>query len=400
MAFSVARSGLGTVTNEPLPHQPRLLYASAVAPALTGGGPAMRSGAILRALATAYRVTLLVTPGRGEQALPIPDEVRACCERIARHGQGEPLSRRERFDVVHVYRLDALADAAPWLRWATARQIDLDDLDSVSEQRLATHLQVQGRTDLARQATDAAERAREREDDAVARCERVFVSSEASRQALLRRNEAGGRVLVLPNSLSLPVTTPVPPPDRGPYTLLFVGTLGHGPNDDAVHSFCAGILPRIQAGADRPVTLRIVGAGDSPAVSRLDDQAGVEVLGAVPDVAPWYRDAHVAIVPMRAGGGSRIKVLEAFAHRRPVVATANGMEGIAAEDGREAYISDDPARFADDCLRLLHDPDLAAGMADAAFALLSRQYTDEALNEIVAGIVAEAPAQNEHAGEE
>lgn len=391
--------GRAIVTDDTTPNQ-RLLYVSASAPALAGGGQAMRAGAIVRALSQRFRVTLLVTAGHGEQALPIPEAVRACCERVLRQGRGEPLSRRERFDIVHVFRRDALADAEPWLRWSTERQIDLDDPESVSEQRLATFARVQGRSEQARQSAEAAERARVEEDVALTRFDRVFVSSEGSRQALLRRNVEKAEVVVLPNSLPLPKTTPFPPLRRGTFTLLFVGRLGHGPNDDALQHFCANILPRIQAGADRPVTLRIVGTGDPAAVRRLDGQAGVELVGAVPDVEPWYRDAHVAIAPMRAGGGSRIKVLEAFALRRPVVATTTGMEGIAAEDGREAYISDDPARFADDCLRLLHDPELAAGMAEEAFGLFRHKYTDERINGIVVGIIAHSDQGAALAGDE
>lgn len=360
-----------------------MLFVSPVLPALTGGGPAMRAGATLRALADRFRVTLIVTPLVRPPGAPMAEALLACCDRVARLDAGESLRSHVRFDVVHVFRLAALPEAEPWLDRARARQIDMDTLDSVGARRLAVLARADGREDAARWAEDAAAQSRLLEESAASRFDRIFLCCNAERQELLKRSP-GAEVVVLPNSLPLPETTPFPPPARGSYVLLFAGTLGDAANADAAHFFSAAILPRIQAGADRPVTLRIVGRGADAAVQRLDGQAGVEVIGEVPDLAPWYRDAHLVVVPMRAGGGTRIKVLEAFAHRRPVVATTIGMEGIAAEDGQHAYIDDDPGPFATDSLRLLHDPELAEHMADEAFALFSRHYTDQHLSGIVA----------------
>jgi glycosyltransferase involved in cell wall biosynthesis len=357
--------------------RPRLLFVSAVAPDITGSGQAMRAGALVRAVARGYRVTLLLTPGRGQQAWPVPSAITSQCDRVVRLPSARELSRWQRFDVVHVFGLDALADAAPWLRWASELQIDLNDPVSLSAQRVATLARAENRVEVAERATATVESARQREDAAIERFDRVFVSSEAGRQGLLRRHGPEMPIAVLPNSLPLPETTPADPPARGPFVLLLVGTVGNAAHDDAVHHFCGSILPRIQAGADRPVTLRVVGAGDSSIVSRLRGQAGVEVIGEVADMAASYRDAHVAVVPLRAGGGSRIRVLEAFARQRPVVSSTVGMAGIAAIDGEHAYIADDSLRFADDVLRLLRDATQASRMADAAFHLFQDQYTEE-----------------------
>lgn len=353
----------------------------------------MRAGAMVRALARTYRVTLLLTPGRGQQAWPIPAAISALCERVARLPSSRELSRWQRFDVVHVAGLDAVADAAPWQRWASHLQIDLDDPVSLGAQRVATLARAENRVDVAERASATAEAARQMEDAAIARYDRVFVSSETSRQGLLRRHDADAPIAVLPNSLPLPNTTPADPPVRGPFVLLLAGTVGNDAHDDAVHHFCGSILPRIQAGADRPVTLRVVGAGESATVARLGGQAGVEVIGEVADVAASYRDAHVAVVPLRAGGGSRIRILEAFAQQRPVVSSTVGMEGIAAIDGEHAYIADDPQRFADDVLRLLRDASQAARLAGGAYQLFQEQYTEEN----VAPVIAAATA---HAGED
>jgi len=132
------------------------------------------------------------------------------------------------------------------------------------------------------------------------------------------------------------------------------------------------------------VVLRIVGGGAGAAVRQLATLPGVEVIGEAPDISPWYRDAHVAIAPLRAGGATRIKVLEAFAHMRPVVTTTIGVEGIAAEPDRHVLIADDAVTFATACLRLMDDPALAERLASDAFALFSRAYSSECLARIVA----------------
>lgn len=379
-------------------HQPRLLYVSAVAPDLTGSGSAMRAGAMVCALARAYRVTLLLTAARGQQAWPIPDAIASSCERVVRWSSStvslpRELSRWERFDVVHLFRLEALADAEPWLRWATYRQIDLDDPVSLGAQRVATLARAENRAETAERATAAAEAARQHEDDAISRFDQIFVSSEASRQGLLRRYPSNTPIAVAPNSLPLPESTPVAPPPRGPFVLLLAGAVGSEAHDDAVQHFCGSILPRIQAGADRPVTLRVVGVGESPTVARLGGQAGVEVIGEVADMAACYRDAHIAVVPLRAGGGSRLRVLEAFAQRRPVVSSSAGMEGIDAVDGEHAFLADDPLRFADDVQRLLRDAALAARMTSSAYQLFQERYTEPIVADVIAE-VAKLPSQD------
>jgi glycosyltransferase involved in cell wall biosynthesis len=367
-------------------------------PALTGNGLAMRAGAIVRALGRVHRVTLLVTPRYGDPDAALPEEIASACERVVRVAAGERLPTRRRFDVVHVYTLAAWPDAAPWLRRAGATLLDLPDLESVTQRRLVTLARETGRDDAAHRAGAQEEQARALEDSALSQFDRIYVSSEIDRQTLLKRDDRNAEVIVLPNTLPLPTTTPFPPPDRGSFVLLFVGTLGYAPNEDAMQYFTAGILPRIQAGADRPVTLRIVGVGAGAAVRRLDGQAGVEVIGEVEDIAPWYRDAHLAVVPLRAGGGTRIKILEAFARRRPVVTTTLGIEGIAAEDGRHAFIADEAGPFATACLRLLNDPAFAEAMTSEAFNLFSQSYSDETLARIVAEIAAAAPHRERPAG--
>jgi hypothetical protein len=121
-----------------------------------------------------------------------------------------------------------------------------------------------------------------------------------------------------------------PPTRRGPFTFLFVGTLGYYPNEDAVAYFCAEVLARLRGAAAGQFQVDVIGTGGLPILSRLSGPPEVRVLGPVHAIAPAYAEPNAVIVPVRAGGGTRIKVLEAFAFQRPVVSTSLGVEGIDA----------------------------------------------------------------------
>ena len=105
----------------------------------------------------------------------------------------------------------------------------------------------------------------------------------------------------------------------------------------------------------------------------------VQVAGYVGDLAGAYLNADAVLVPIRAGGGTRIKVLEAFSRRRPVVSTSAGVEGIELADGKHALIADTPAGFADACLRLIREPCLGQELTQHAFELVGERHSDKAL---------------------
>ena len=122
-----------------------------------------------------------------------------------------------------------------------------------------------------------------------------------------------------------------------------------------------------------------MGDGASERLRRIAGEAGVRLAGRVPAVAACYASAAVVVVPLRAGGGTRIKILEAFAYRRPVVSTSIGAEGLAARDGQEILIADTPAEFAHACVRLIGDRELAEQLSRNAFDLAVRCYSLDAL---------------------
>lgn len=365
-------------------HRPKLLYVSQVTPALSGSGVAMRAASILAALATHYRVTLLLTPHAGEAVQPLAPELAATLERIVWPRSGAPLASEERFDVVHVARLESAPSAVPWLATAGVRQVDLGPLRSRRARSLARLTRTEGHLEETERWLAVETETRRAEDDALANYSRVFVAWTGDQQALQERAPARASVVVLPETLPEPDFTLFPPPTRGDYTLLFVGDLGAEENADAMLRFCSTILPRIQAGAHRPVRLRIAGEGAGAALQRLAGQAGVELIGPVADVEPWYRDAHVAIAPLRAGAGPYFTSLEALAVGRPLVATTIGAEGLALAHGVHALLADDPAPFATATLRLLHGPAVAQQVAEAGRRYFVEQHTRLVLERILA----------------
>jgi polysaccharide biosynthesis protein PslH len=396
--------------------RPRLLYCAPVLPALTGNGLAMRAGTILRALAERYQVSLLVVPRYWSPASELPGHIAECCQQVivadgdvpgpgptsapesgsgglrrrlaaARsrsHPARSPAFRDEPFDIVHVFRLATVEYVRPWLvrrDGAPSIHLDLDDVESITRRRIAERYEQTGRPDLAQAERVAADRAALAETDLLRDFDRVYVCSEGDRRALAARREAGAeaRIEILPNAL--PAPRPLGPPASGvPFTFLFIGTLGYFPNEDAIVTFCREALPPLRRMATRPFRVTVVGIGMTPAIEALAAIPEVEVVGAVGNVAEAYRQAHAAVVPIKAGGGTRIKILEAFAYRRPVVTTSIGIEGIAARHDEHVLIADAPADLARQCARLIASPGLAERLAGQAEALFQAEYSLAALS--------------------
>ncbi len=180
-------------------------------------------------------------------------------------------------------------------------------------------------------------------------------------------------VEVIPNGYELatpPTTVREPDPD-GPVIAL-VGLLTYEPNADAAWYFVEDVFPQVRARLGG-VRLRLIGRYDA-FVEPLATVPGVELRGEVPDVAAELVDADLSLAPIRFGGGTRVKVLESFARRIPVVSTSIGYEGIEAVPGEHLLVGDTPAVFADACVRLLEDQALRVRITDAAYELWLRKY--------------------------
>jgi len=402
--------------------KPALLFVTPATPAPTGNGLAMRAYAFLRALSARHRVYLLVAnhPPSDAQTRSL---IQSHCEEIAYRPVGlwqgrrltrravclvPPLARRifpephewatlasaqlqnpftvREFDLVHVFRLygvallDVLRHSTSWRE----TQLDVDDVESRTRSRMATLHQNAGHIASAAQFRLESRQYAEIERNRLHDFGRVFFCSEAdcrwTRQLALH---AGPEVI--PNVVDLPDAL-LPEPDDAEFRFLFIGSFGYFPNTDAVEYFCRHVLPVIRARADRPVHLDIAGAGMKKSiVQRLARCPGVRLLGFVEHVVDAYRSSHTVIVPVRAGGGTRIKVLEAFAYGRCVVATPQAVEGIGLEDGKHALLGEGVEGLVSACIRIIRDASLRRRIVANAQDLVRSRYSPPALAARLAG---------------
>ncbi len=187
----------------------------------------------------------------------------------------------------------------------------------------------------------------------------AVVAVSAADAAALRAVAGRARppLAIVPNGVDTGHYAVADPDAVAPELCVFTGKMDFRPNIDAVAWLCAEVWPRVRSA--RPgARLAIVGRDPAPRVTGLaDPSAGVEVVGAVPDVRPWIGRAGVVVVPLRVGGGTRLKVLEAMAMGKAIAATSLAVEGLDLIDGREADVRDAPADLAAAIGRLIGDPD-------------------------------------------
>ncbi|HXF64629.1 MAG TPA: glycosyltransferase, partial [Caldilineaceae bacterium] len=202
-------------------------------------------------------------------------------------------------------------------------------------------------------------------------------------RAALWRLVPEAAITVIPNGIDLAAYPPAEPdPADSSPTLLFTGKMDYRPNIDAALWFGRAVLPLILA--RRPdVRWQIVGLNPHPRLDVLRRLPQVEITGAVDDVRPYLAAAAVYIIPMRVGGGTRFKALEAMAAAKPIVSTSLGVEGLPVADGRELLLADSPLEFAAAILRLLddraQDGSLGRSLGAAARRLVADRYTWETI---------------------
>ncbi len=219
-----------------------------------------------------------------------------------------------------------------------------------------------------------------------------------------RREFAIRRVSAIPTGVDVDYFAPQPGP-RIPGNIVFVGSFDWYPNEDGICWFLREIYPRIRA--EQPAcTATIVGRLPTDGMHRLATSLpGVEVTGAVPDVRPYLARAEVVVVPLRIGGGTRIKIFEAMAMHRPVVSTTLGAEGLTLRPGHEILLEDSAEEFARGVVELLREQPRAAALARAARDRVVHEFTWDAvarrMEEILRGIVdrdRETPQQEDPVG--
>jgi glycosyltransferase involved in cell wall biosynthesis len=272
-------------------------------------------------------------------------------------------------DLVHVSRLTTSAHVLALALQAQAGRprlvLDLDDVDTVKRRRWlnVTHARKWRRAipdyyDLLR--LWAYQRR------AIRAFDRVLVCSDHDRD-LLRLRDA----VVIPNGADVPAR-PFADESDG-CTLLYCGTLSYWPNIDGLLYFVQEVLPHIRRTVPK-VRLLVVGKDPAPEVLALHDGETLVVEPDVPSVEKYYRQATVAVVPLRVAGGTRLKILEAFALGCPVVSTTIGCEGLKVNAGEHLVVADESLAFATACITLLEGPELRRRLASSGRRLVERLY--------------------------
>jgi glycosyltransferase involved in cell wall biosynthesis len=176
------------------------------------------------------------------------------------------------------------------------------------------------------------------------------------------------------------------PVDRN--TIVFTGSMDWRPNQDAALYFAAEIFPILQPRRPR-IRAYFVGRNPSRGVMELARIPGLYVTGAVDDVRPYLAQAGAFIVPLRIGGGSRLKILEALAMGKAVVSTTIGAEGLRVKDGENIVIRDGPREFAEAVLACLDDEALARRIAGRGRELVLRSYRWDELGQELSDFLCE-----------
>ncbi|HEV2518495.1 MAG TPA: glycosyltransferase [Devosia sp.] len=393
----------------------RALFIAPATPARAGNGLAMRLGIFQDALAEVAEVETLVLPvsgpppderftnafgattlsvsvaGRFDTQFALLSRIADPAERLrqfrfygrgSRHAalSGPVLAEMKHalagrhYDLAHIGRLylaDSLGSApAPRL------SLDLDEDDAWAWRRLAA---AQTPDEAAWSAAEA-----EAEDRLLARrgpaFAALFVSGPADAAALAERHP-GLRFDVVANAIAFPAA-PARRDDGA--TVLFVGAFGYRPNVEGVLWFIREVWPGVRARAAIPPRLLLVGRDPPAELQALDAPTdGIEVRGPVDDIATAYAAATLAIAPLHAGAGTRLKLIEAAAHGVPLVTTRLAARGLDCIDAETAWLADGSTPFADAVLAALADPATRRRRAE-----LARQRAQAAHDrvQVVAGL--------------
>ncbi len=281
---------------------------------------------------------------------------------------------RETFDVVHVEGIEM----APYLDVIEAAQsrplIVFDDHNCeylLQKRAFLTDLRIPSRWLGAAYSFVQWQRLLDYEAQACRRADRVLAVSEADATAL-RELAPGVQATVVPNGIDTRAYTPTSPHSVTP-TLVFTGTMDFRPNVDAVLWFAQEVLPRVQA---RVEDARFFAVGQRPH-RRLDVLRGdpaVALTGFVEDTRPYIAGAAVYVVPLRMGGGTRFKILEALAMGKAVVSTTLGAEGFPVTHGRDLLLADEAEDFAQAVISLLNAPERRESLGRAGRAFIEARY--------------------------
>lgn len=359
----------------------RSLIICQTPPADTGLGAAMRMGNILRSVAGFSEVTLVLVTADQDIKVGVSEAWRDLCNQVffvnvhkqARHtGVIEQVFQQES-KLLSAWPLEYLADALQGLNgqhfdtalivrlrmmpiWemlgkqlgvtAGRAVMDLDDIESRAHQRSLALLgrQHYGRLGYVLQRLEVG-KLRHAEARAAKRMQALSVCS-ADDAAELNRQVRKPVAAILPNCINR-VGEALPLPDLQDIRLMFIGALDYAPNADAVKWLSEDILPAIrQRLGEQRVQCMIVGRKAAQWMRDAAQAGHFSLYEDVPEVRSYYERCNLLLVPIRSGGGTRIKILESFAYGRAVISSSIGAEGLGLKDGQELLIANTPEMFA------------------------------------------------------
>lgn len=383
----------------------RILFLTPQLPYPPQKGTALRNWGLIQDLAKRHSLSLLSFRASGRD---VEAPLASACERIITVRQPERSPRRRLWDMLATRQPDMalrLASVAyerqlrDWLARSTfdVVQIEgielapyLDTIRSVPQDALIvfddhnceyllqqraflTDLYSPGRWPGAAYSFVQWQRLRRYEAETCRRADRVLAVSTADAEAL-RKLIPELDVTVIPNGIDTrryrPVMESVEAPDN---RLVFTGTMNFRPNVDAVLWFAREVLPLVQIEVP-DVRFFVVGQRPHRRLDPLRRNPAVTLTGWVEDVRPYFADATVYVAPLRMGGGTRLKLLEAMAMAKPIVATSLGAEGYPVRDGHELILADKPAAFADAVISLLREDKRRAELGRTARAFVEQRY--------------------------
>jgi len=219
------------------------------------------------------------------------------------------------------------------------------------------------------------------------RADALVMTSERERMAM-KRLFPHSFIEVVPNGVNIDYFNPTTPEPECEGRIIFTGSMEYYPNIEGALFFARKCWPLIRE-AIPGATWHIVGKNPRPDVQKLARLPGVTVTGSVADVRPYFNQAAVSIVPLLVGGGTRLKILEAMAMRKPVVSTSLGCEGLEVEPGKHLLLANDPETFAQHVIELLQDPEKRQALGNAGRALVEATYSWESCGDRLQYVVEE-----------
>lgn len=373
-------------------NRPKVLFVSPILPETQGNGLAMRAASLIRALHPEFDVSLLVlSPISWEDGVledqlknicsdyrrvPIPNqktEKRPLIQRIIRRMQPrlprttESMSTsfkqalksqyaNQSYDYLLVFRASICSCVEPLAVYASKIVLDLDELDSNALKRISKLHLKNNQTNKSEWFAREAKANQVLEHKYLPRFSHISVSSEKERLVVSQLVKQSTLSVVPNSSVEREFLTPEKP--VGTFRFLFVGAFAYYPNTEAMLYFCQTLLPAIRKRVDLEVVIDIVGNKSETLKDHFTPPEGVFIHGRVDDLMPYYQACHGVVVPIRAGGGTRIKILEALQYGRPIVSTELGAEGIEIENGSELLLADNDESFITACINLITDESL------------------------------------------